>query len=173
MLGLSNKKVILVEYDEMWKEEYIREEQKLKKILRKFDIHYEHVGSTSVPGMISKPIIDVAIGVPDINTCYQVKDMLIDAGYYFREHAGDMDRLFITKGNENCRTHNIHIEIYGGDSWNNHILFKQQLISNPDYAKEYSRLKKILAQKYENNRLEYTKSKDEFIKGVLNNTYIH
>ena len=137
-------------------------------LLRPVIVDIEHVGSTSIPGCYAKPIIDIAIGVRDKYDMEKVKSLLLLAGYYHNENAGAEDRLFFAKGEAENRTHNIHVEIYGGISWRYHMDFRRILTNNPTEVKTYSDLKRELQRKFENNRTEYTKSKDNYIKDVLN-----
>ena len=167
VLGLSNKKVTLVEHSEEWKIDFEKEAKKLQCLLGELAIDIQHVGSTSIPGMIAKPIIDIAIAVEKVQSFAKVKHILCTEGYFWIESAGSKDRLFFAKGEEANRTHNIHVELYGGESWRYHIEFRDFLIAHAEYALEYCNLKKKLAQKYKDERLKYTESKDKYIKNVL------
>lgn len=167
LLGLSNKKVLLTNYSGEWKEEYKKEAQQLSQLLVKWDVHIQHIGSTSIPNICSKPIIDIAVGVKSEDDMQEIKELLIKKGYNYCPNAGSIDRFFFAKGEEQCRTHNIHVEIYGGISWQNHIVFRDYMINHPEIATEYSCLKRILAKRYENERKKYTEAKDNFIKNIL------
>ena len=167
MIGLSSKKVKIVEYTSDWKKEYNQEKEILCDLLKSVIVEIEHVGSTTIPNCAAKPVIDIAIGVKSKNDFEIVKSILLKAGYYHSEKAGAEDRMFFSKGEEDNRTHNIHVDIYKGISWNYHVNFRDYMIENPDEIVVYSQLKKQLQKKYENNRKEYTKSKDEYIKMVL------
>ena len=75
--------------------------------------------------------------------------------------------MFFAKGNENLRTHYLHIEVFNGLLWENHIYFRNYLRSNKESALEYSRLKNELAAKFPEDRNAYTNGKDEFINSIL------
>lgn len=172
LLGLSNKKVFLTNFSDEWKEEYEKEARRLRKLLGKWDVHIQHIGSTSIPNMCSKPIIDIAIGVKTENDMQEIKELLIKKGYNYCSDAGSIDRSFFAKGEEQCRTHNIHVEMYGGISWQNHIMFRDYMIDHPEVAMEYGCLKRTLAKMYGNERKKYTEAKDDFIKSILKNQNI-
>lgn len=91
--------------------------------------------------------------------------MMEENGYYY--YPGGQDRLLFLKENQRVRTHHIHVEEYGKQSWNNHIFFRNSLRENPNLQKEYMELKKSLAAKYQNDREQYTAQKAEFIQRVI------
>lgn len=72
------------------------------------------------------------------------------------------------QGKRNDRIYNIHVEILGGESWRNHIVFRRKLLNHPEWVKQYCDLKRELALKYPDDRLKYTEGKAQFIKSVLN-----
>lgn len=167
MIGLSNKKVLLVEHSDDWMHYYEVEAHKLKKLLKGCYVSIQHIGSTSILNLWAKPIIDIAIGVSSEKMMVKVKNLLILHGYNYCKNSGDIDRLFFAKGGAENRTHNIHVDIFEGRSWHNHIDFRDFMNNNPEYVKLYSELKKNLAIKYKDDRIKYTEAKDDFIQGVL------
>lgn len=167
MLGIGNKEVFLVEHSNEWGQFFLTEKKRLEKLLKTYYIDIQHVGSTSIPQIVAKPIVDIAIGVKNWKSAQTIKERMIKSGYIYCENAGDSDRIFLTKGNENNRICNIHVELYDGISWKNHILFRDWLLMNPEDARQYNDLKLKLAEKYCKDRLSYTKSKDVFIRKIL------
>ncbi len=149
MIGLARGTVKIVPYSFNWKEIYKEEEKLLYHLLGKTAIDIQHVGSTSIEGLDSKPIIDIAAGVKSL------------------DNAGIEGRVMFAKGREDLRTHYLHIEIINGELWKNHIYFRDYLRLNKEAVEEYSRLKKNLASKYTNDRGSYTNAKNEFINSVL------
>lgn len=91
--------------------------------------------------------------------------MMEENGYYY--YPGSEERLLFIKEKQMVRTHHIHIEEYGKQSWNNHIFFRNSLLENPNLQTEYIELKKSLAAKYQNDREQYTAQKAEFIQRVI------
>lgn len=167
MIGLGNKEVALVEYTEEWNKLFLLEKENLSHLLKGYYREIQHVGSTSIPDMPSKPIIDIAVGIDSMESILTIKEILIKNEYFYCENAGDYDRIFFAKGSEDKRTHNIHVELINGYSWNNHIVFRNILLSCPDEAAQYKMLKNTLANKFYNNRKAYTEAKNDFIQSVL------
>lgn len=169
MIGLARGTVKVVPYSFNWKELYKQEEKILYNLLGKTAIDIQHVGSTSIEGLDSKPIIDIAVGVKSLDDVDKFRTLLEANGYHFRDNAGVEGRILFAKGREDLRTHYLHIEIINGELWKNHIYFRDYLRLNKKAVEEYSRLKKVtaLAIKYTNDRGSYTNAKNEFIKSVL------
>ena len=90
-----------------------------------------------------------------------------DIGYEYRENACTEDRIMFAKGSEDLRTHYLHIETLNGPIWKNHIYFRDYLRLHKEYIHQYSKLKRDLAEKFEDDRYLYTKEKDKFISMIL------
>ena len=80
MVGLQKNSVAVYPYDEEWPIEFEKEKKILEGILKNFDVEIEHVGSTSIPGLSAKPIIDIAIGVKDEKTLFEIEPIMAEAG---------------------------------------------------------------------------------------------
>ena len=168
MLGIDRDEVKLFEYNPKWKEEYLKEESKLKKILSDYIIDIQHVGSTSIPGILAKPIIDIAIAVLNKEKLQEIIPIMEKNNYFVVNSIEDKGEVLAIIGEITRRTHYIHIEVINGEYWNNHILFRDYLINNKEYILEYQNLKVNLSKKFFNNRVEYTAQKSEFIKKIIN-----
>ena len=167
-MGLNKDKVELENYTSKWKEMYEEEAIKLKEILKDILIDIEHVGSTSIPNLKSKPIIDIAISVKNLKEVEKYAKSLEDAGYSFRYDNGEKGEYLVRKGDEDNRTHYIHIVEENSEKWLNFILFKKHLLAHPEVVKEYEDLKVELSNKYKDDRKSYTKAKNEFIANIIN-----
>lgn len=167
MIGLARGTVIILPYTVQWKEAYYQEEKLLYSLVGGYAIDIQHVGSTSVEGLNSKPIIDIALGVKSLDDVDKFRTLLENVGYHFRGNAGVEGKVFFAKGKEELRTHYLHIEIFNGDLWKNYILFRNYLQSNKKSVEEYSKLKIKLAAKFGHDRITYTSLKSEFIKSIL------
>lgn len=168
MLGLHKECVSLQlvsheEYEQAYQEEY----EKLACILKGYYVVIEHVGSTAIPGIMAKPIIDIAVGIKDIADFDSITFILQSHGFVYLVNNGDSTRRVFVKTNNDVRTHHIHIEEYGKESWTNHVLFKEKLLLSERLRKEYEDLKVQLSIKYVNDRKKYTSEKAEFIQRVL------
>lgn len=161
------KKVTIEDYNSNWYKRFEEEKEKLKEILTDKYISIEHIGSTSVDGLCAKPIIDIAIGVNDLQSVSEFIKPLKEIGYEFVYHKEFPERRFFRKGQWGAGTHHIHIYQFEGEHWNNQILFRNYLRVNPDVLKEYQKLKVDLAEKFRFDRGSYTTSKSSFIQDVL------
>ena len=167
MLGLHKDIVELVPYDSSWVEEYKKEERILRNLLEEYIVDIQHVGSTSIPGLSAKPILDIAVAVESKETLIKLIPILTNAGYDVKDSIDINGELLARKGSPECRTHYIHIEVVGSEYWNNHILFRDYLINHTEYIKEYEEMKINALSKF-SERKKYTAEKNEFIKNILN-----
>lgn len=166
--GLERDAVAVGDIDPLvCRSSFIKEKQRLTQLLSSQDVKIEHVGSTSVPGIAAKPIIDIAIGVSDLTHGMRIIDILVHAGYIHRSGHGDMDRLLCIKVEKGRRTHHLHVEVYRGQSWFNHICFRNCLLGSPKLCLEYSVLKQKLAKEYPDDRRKYTEGKAVFIQKTI------
>lgn len=171
MIGLARGTVQIAPYSNEWKEAYKQEENILKSLIGNYVLDIQHVGSTSIEGLASKPIIDIAVGVKTLKDVEKFKSILEDNGYHFRDNAGVEGRLMFAKGSEELRTHYIHIEVFGDKLWKNHIYFRDYLRLHKDLVDEYAELKKELGTKFGDDRGSYTSSKHDFIENTLKKAY--
>lgn len=169
---LKKDNVDIVAYDAEWPAKAEMEINKLKTVLplsRIIDI--QHVGSTAIPGMAAKPIIDIQIAAHSLE---EMKVIAVPAlqklGYEYWQANPDPERMFFAKGMPpfgEKRTHHVHIVEPGSKHWSGKIKFRDYLIAHPDVAKEYQQLKIRLAEQYTYDREEYTNAKSEFVNKIL------
>jgi len=132
----------------------------------------EHFGSTAVPGLAAKPIIDMLVEVTSLEeTKRKITPVLEEQGYdyFWRPSFGDSEppfyAWFIKRDLEGNRTHHIHMVEREFECWDR-LFFRDYLIEHPETAKEYQDLKTGLAEKYSDNRLAYTTEKKDFIVNI-------
>ncbi|KAI8930903.1 hypothetical protein NX059_011918 [Plenodomus lindquistii] len=158
--------VIVEQYDPNWPEEFERIKKDLIKYLK--DVNYlsiEHVGSTSVPGLVAKPVIDVDIIVTRSNIQPAI-DALIENGNY--DHLGELgitDR-HVLKDPKQPTSYNIHICVDGAPQTRNHLGLRDTLRTNPDLREEYARVKLDLAA-HSTNIIDYIVGKTPIIQKIL------
>lgn len=162
------KSVIIEEYNPDWPVEYEREVKKIKVIFGEKIIGIEHIGSTSVKGLGSKPIIDIMAGVKDLKDVDEFIEPLSQVGYEFVFHKEFPFRRFFRKGQWRAGTHHFHIYQYQSEYWNNNVLFRDYLRNYPKVLEQYNQLKKDLAEKYRMDRSLYTSAKALFIEEIIN-----
>lgn len=169
-MGLKVGTVKLEEYNPKWKDMYLEEEKNLKEMFGDVALAIEHIGSTSVEGLSAKPIIDIAIGVKNLSDFDKVAKKFMVEPYSVKEDSTEGE-ILVRKGNEDNRTHFIHVMEIDGDRYIESILFRDYLRKNVWALKEYEDLKKDLAIKYADDRKKYTASKNEFINKILKLAY--
>lgn len=167
MHGVPKNSVILYPHSEEWTILFQRERINLYNCIKEEIIDIQHVGSTSISGMYSKPIIDIVVGIKDFKDGFRLIDDVQSIGYNFKGSLGKSNRFFFWKGNESSNTHNLHIVEYGDENWENQILFRDFMNNHSDYREKYFSLKMELGNKYKDDRYEYTKEKTEFILDVI------
>jgi GrpB-like predicted nucleotidyltransferase (UPF0157 family) len=167
IIGLQRRKVQLSHYKPEWKELYKKERKLLRSSIGKYILDIQHVGATSIPGVVAKPIIDIAIGVKSLSIVKRLIKPLKELGYEYKGTAGVPGRHFFPKGSERNRTHYLHMERLGSKNWKNHILFRDYLRRHKEAVKEYNKLKEKLAKEYKNERESYTAKKSVFIQKIL------
>ncbi|MBD3320828.1 MAG: GrpB family protein [Chitinivibrionales bacterium] len=163
------EKVKIVPYDPGWPALFEREKENLREILPKTIIkRIEHFGSTAVPGLASKPVIDMLV---EVTTLAETRDAVVpileSKGYdYFWRPVFDGSVVyyawFIKRNSDRKRTHHIHMVESDSDLWDR-LYFRDYLCDFPHSAREYELLKKQLEAKYPNDRIAYTNGKTEFI----------
>lgn len=167
MIGLKRGTVQLVPYNPKWKENFEKEKQCLQKALGDLVIGIEHVGSTAIPGIFAKPVIDIAIIVKSIKLPDKLIKLLENLRYEYKQDDDVPGRLFFTKGPENKRTYYIHVVKLKSKQWKNLVLFRNYLLKSKAVARQYNELKNKLAKNYALDRKSYTSGKDKFIKTVI------
>ena len=166
-MALKRGIVELEDYNVSWVDEYKKEEKLLKKVLGKRIKEIHHIGSTSIPTLKAKPVIDILIVIDSLDEIDEIYELLKDYDYSNRGQQGVPDRYFFAKGPEDARSHYIHFTTPGSDTYYNQVYFKRYLLEHPEYIKKYCKLKKDLAKKYADERPKYTQGKNDFIKEVI------
>ncbi len=161
-LGLQHGTLRLVSYQEEWPQLYAQEVTTIRQATSPLgDLELHHIGSTAVPGLAAKPIMDIALVAPPEAEA-QVAHVLVALGYIDRgERSG---RLFIRIEGGDIRTHNLHLYAPGDDLLRDHIDFRDALCSDPALRDAYERLKVSLL---EGARKDYADQKTDFVRTVL------
>jgi len=163
--------VLLVDYDPMWPLLYEDERGRILDAVGGLVLAVEHIGSTAIPGMVAKPIIDIMAGVEGSREADGCIDPLRALGYLDvtpTPGGPEVDDWYycLGKGAHSVGYH-LHLVRFGGRHWEDHILFRDYLRSNPEVADDYARLKRRLAPLYGLDRRSYTDGKTAFIEGVI------
>ena len=160
--------VLLNEHDETWEIQAEAACANLKELLGDAAIDIQHVGSTSVPGLAAKPILDLVIGVRELSDLdpYVEKLARADIREVFQDLPGQ--RLFVMGDfAKDTRTHHIHAVRWNDSAWKNYIRFRDYLRIFEEKRAEYEAEKRRLAALYPANRLAYTEGKAQLIEKLL------
>jgi len=167
-LGLERGKVQLAPYDPEWATYFNTEADQIKTLLGKKLLGIEHIGSTSIPGMDAKPILDLMVAVNSIDDYAEYIEQLQKLGYSFRQdNRNEQEHILFVKGPEEKRTHYLKLTTPDSNFWREHVLFRDYLIHHPNRAEEYRLLKHDLLNKFANERSKYTEDKADFIKETI------
>jgi len=166
-IGLARGTVRLEAYNASWPQLYEGEANLIRDVVHIEPSNVQHIGSTSIPGMLAKPIIDIAVLVDSLDRAEEWKDKLASIGYWYKGMQPNMpDRRFFAKGPEDRRI--VYLHLVDKDEFKWLIKFRDLLINNEQLATEYAQLKQNLAAGNENNRANYSRLKNNFIQGILN-----
>jgi GrpB-like predicted nucleotidyltransferase (UPF0157 family) len=160
--------VSLSSYDPSWPARYEREAKRVSAALGDLVIAVEHIGSTSVPGLTAKPTIDILAGIRSLEVPAEALGRMADLGYLYRGELGIPGRRYFRKGNRYPRDFNVHVVVWGGRLWNDHLAFRDYLRAHPERARDYAELKReLLAGPGGGARTEYQAGKEPFIDETL------
>ena len=159
--------VEVVAYDPAWLEQY-RVEQRLLAVALPTALSIEHIGSTSIPGLAAKPIIDILVVVPEVNVVVAEVSRLEQLGYGYRPMAfTDSDHLFFVKDTAGKRSHHLHIFGVTSPTPDQNRLFRAYIAANPDVARRYEVAKRRAAELHPDSRAQYAAAKEETLMQLL------
>ncbi len=156
----------VVDYDEMWPALFESERTLLQMTLGKVISRIHHIGSTSVPGLSAKPVIDILIEVANLEELDSLNQAMEGVGYTVRGENGILNRRYFTKGG-NQRSHHIHAFATGDAQIIKHLAFRDYLIKHNDVAIQYALMKKSAMLLCENDSHRYSIYKADFIQKHL------
>ena len=162
MSGLSER-VELSDHDPSWAEHFEAERLQLGPIFAGRAVAIEHIGSTSVPELCAKPIVDILVGLRQPALTEEEIEAMKGLGYQYLGEYGLPGRLFFRKGDP--RTHNVHVVEHGGEHWERQLLFRDALRSDPEERRSYDAFKRRLAAEG-HSREVYTELKTPFIREI-------
>lgn len=147
----------------------MRERELLGRIFSDTDFSIEHVGSTAVPGLGAKPIIDIMLGASALPEVEARIGQLASRGYeYVPEREAQLpERRYFVKPRTRPRTFHLHCVVRGSDFWESHLEFRDFLREHPETAAAYLELKQELAARCRTDRVAYTEGKSAFINSIL------
>ena len=161
------KPVVVEQYNEEWAADFQAIKAELNVALGNLAQRIEHIGSTSVRGLSSKPIIDIDVVIRDVSLLKDVIDALGKTGYVDEGDLGISGReAFKYKGKEHLRKHHLYVCAEDSSELNRHITFRDYLRSHPEAVVEYSRIKEKGAALFPDDMDKYIEYKSPFIEKI-------
>lgn len=162
--------IVIVAYDAAWPRTFEQERRRIEAALGERLVAIEHIGSTSVPGLAAKPIVDIMAGVGRLEDAAACIAPLEAIGYRFRPEItarlGMLDDRLFVKSSGGVAIVNLHVTEYGGGFWREKLLFRDFLRAHPETAQAYEALKRDLSPRFSEGPL-YSTAKGDFIQSVL------
>ena len=161
------RKVEVVRHNPKWGEKFKIEAQKINNILGENIIAIHHIGSTAIPNIYAKPIIDILVEVKDLVKVDERNSSMESLGYTVMGEFGIAGRRYFRKNDrEGIRTHHVHIFEVNSKQIKRHLAFRDYMIAHPEDVHKYCELKRSLAEKYPTDIDSYMNGKDSFIKEI-------
>lgn len=166
-----NEDVALHLYDTSWPHAFEVERDRLLSLFPAAFLDIQHIGSTAVPGLCAKPIIDILAGVKSIAVAEELALPLCQSGYTTSAefNASLSARKWFMRWENGHRTHHLHLVVHGSSVWQDWLKFRNALRSSPELAEKYLAIKTHLAEIHRNDREAYTDAKAHFICAAVRN----
>src|SRR4051794_20288642 len=162
--------IVIADYDPAWPAQFEQERAEVLARLGSLVVAIEHVGSTAVPGLAAKPIIDLLVGVHSLTEARSRGiEKLQGAGYTFMPEYRSWlpDELFFRKGPPGPWTHHLHVMEPSNSGWERRLLFRDHLRAHPEAARAYAALKRTLAASFKDDIAAYRTAKDTFVRDAI------
>lgn len=159
----------IVDYNPDWVNMFEREAKSIRNIVGNLIAEIQHIGSTAVPGLAAKPVIDIMIGLRDLSDGKNIIQPLEDLGYVFWADNPNPEKMFFVKGMPpygKKRTHHVHVVEIDGEFWQRR-LFRDYLRIHPEEALIYEKFKRDLAVRFRDDREAYTEGKSDYVAEVM------
>jgi len=159
--------VEVVDSDPSWPDQFLAESSAIEKVLHPLKPRIEHFGSTAIPNLPAKPIIDILIVIEDVSVWPQLIEPLSSLDYVYWAENPRKDRMFFVKGMPpfgSRRSHHVHVRTPEDLS---ELVFRDWLREQPADVARYATLKRRLAKQFKTDREAYTGAKGEFIEQIL------
>lgn len=158
--------IVVADYDPSWPELFEQLARPVRAALADLDVEVDHVGSTAVPGLAAKPIVDIDVVVPTADAVVTAIERLRGLGYVYQGDKGIPGREAFLWPPGSPR-HHLYVVVAGGEPHAAHVAFRDRLRGEPETAARYATLKRELAERHGAERLAYTEAKSDFVESVL------
>lgn len=159
--GVEKRHLVLLDHDPAWRETYAGHEDRIRRALGAAAVQVEHIGSTSVPGLAAKPIIDILVTVEDITAEEDHVDVLLDAGYELRVREPG-HRLVRTPD----RDVHVHLLEVGDEAATDYLLFRDRLRTDPADRRLYEDTKRALVEQDWDDMNAYAEAKTDVVTAI-------
>jgi GrpB-like predicted nucleotidyltransferase (UPF0157 family) len=167
MLGLKKNLNLLVDYDPLWESAFIEERMRIAVALANVAKGIEHYGSTAVPGMRAKPILDILVGVSPFDDWAKCRDPLERLGYDYAANAGVPGHHIFGRGRDSTeRTHLVHVVEFLGEEWLGNLALRDALRADARLRARYVEVKERAAAASPEGRVRYNEHKGLFLAKV-------
>src|SRR5215470_8103728 len=154
----------VVPYDPSWPARFAEERTALARVLAPWLAGpIEHIGSTAVPGLVAKPVIDIMAAVSSLDASRPALRAVAALHYVYFPYRPEIMH-WLCKPSDEVRTHHLHLVPYGSALWHERLAFRDRLRADARIAAEYAALKLALAARYELDREAYTDAKEPFVR---------
>jgi GrpB-like predicted nucleotidyltransferase (UPF0157 family) len=163
----SGEPVAIVPYDPAWPARFEAERVRIAAAAGPLVLAIEHIGSTAVPALAAKPIVDILGGCASLADAERTAPALERDGWDYRGDLGIADHRILLKHVNGARAFHLHLCERGGDFWRRHLAFRDALRARPDIVAAYATLKRELAARYRDDRVAYTEAKTDFVTATV------
>jgi GrpB-like predicted nucleotidyltransferase (UPF0157 family) len=164
---MTDEPIRIDPYDPQWPSRFEKEREQLSAAIGQWATGgIYHVGSTAVPGLNAKPIIDILVGIESLDAARECFELIGELGYQYAPYRTNEMHWFC-KPNPSRRTHHLHLIPTDSQRFSDELDFRDYLRAHPETANDYAALKHELAGRFANDREAYTDAKADFIQGVL------
>ena len=165
LIAAIYEEVALQPHDSAWATMFQTERARLLSLFPGQFVDIQHIGSTAIPGLPAKPIVDLLAGVRSIEVADELIAPLCDCGYITSAEFNEklIDSRWFMRASGGHRTHHLHVAVHGSEFWLKRLRFRDALLMDAELAARYARLKADLASRHRNDREAYTDAKAEFI----------
>ncbi|WP_196157172.1 GrpB family protein [Reinekea sp. G2M2-21] len=153
----------VIPYQPEWVEQFEREKDRIMSVLSDIAIAVHHIGSTSVPGLAAKPIIDILLECESLAALDERSPKLADIGYEAKGEFGIPRRRYFQKGGDQ-RSHHMHAFVFDDTEVHRHLAFRDYLRVHPEVAQQYADIKQQAAEYANHDSQRYCDFKDSFVK---------
>lgn len=165
---MSSKRLVLVPYDPKWPRMFEKEARRIEAVIGAYALQVEHVGSTAVPSLLAKPVIDIAVAVSSEASADACIAPLTSIGYEYRGmHGDDASRRYYVLNRQGQRATQIHLYILPAPALDEMLRFRDALRANAELRASYMAEKQRVAESVAWSKMAYSVAKGPFIRSVL------